>query len=396
MRRTDRSRSGPSARRLLAVAGAVLVTAAMTGCTEVPPSEPTGGLAVVVGARGNMPPVDLGGVAGQVLGNAADMQSRVSFVVADGAPFVHATTQLETAGEDSTAWRASEAENLEQLRSSIASAAARTPEADLLAAVGTAAGEISSAPGKRVVLVVDSGLSTAGPLDFRQPGLLDADPQDVVASLQAAGALPDLGGVHLVFQGLGYTAAPQPALGGVTRERLVELWTAIGLAAGALDVNVDRSPSSGEPPAGLPLVSPVSPGSGVTCTANTVVLGGGDVAFQADTAAFQDAAAAAEKLQPLAGRMQGSGVTATLVGTTADVGDDDGQRQLSRQRAQAVADLLGGLGVPAERMTVIGLGSDFPGYVQDRDVNGTLLPAAAAQNRKVTIELVGAGPEVCA
>ncbi|WP_041775691.1 OmpA family protein [Blastococcus saxobsidens] len=383
-------------RRLLAAAGALVVSTAVAGCADVPPGEPTGALAVVVGARSNMPPVDLDGVAGQVLGNAVDTQARVSFVVADGAPFVLATTQLETVGEDSAAWQASEAENLQQLRNSIASAAARSPEADLLAALGMAAGEIASAPGKRVVLVADSGLSTAGPLDFRRPGLLDADPGDVVASLQAAGSLPDLRGVHLVFQGLGDTAAPQPALSGVTRDQLVELWTAIGLAAGALDVNVERSPLEGEPAPGFPPVSVVSPGGGLTCTANTVVLGGGDVSFQADTAAFQDAAAAAAKLQPIADRMQAAGVTATLTGTTADVGDEEGQRQLSEQRAQAVADLLGGLGVPAERMTVVGLGSDFPGYVQDRDGSGTLDPAAAAQNRKVTIELVGAGPAVCA
>jgi len=39
------------------------------------------------------------------------------------------------------------------------------------------------------------------------------------------------------------------------------------------------------------------------------------------------------------------------------------------------------LGVPAGSMTVVGLGSDFPGYVDDHDEQGNLAPAAAALNR---------------
>jgi outer membrane protein OmpA-like peptidoglycan-associated protein len=45
--------------------------------------------------------------------------------------------------------------------------------------------------------------------------------------------------------------------------------------------------------------------------------------------------------------------------------------------------------VPADRLTVVGRGSDFPGYVQDHDAAGTLIPGAAAANRKV--EIAGAG-----
>ncbi|MGY2084393.1 OmpA family protein [Blastococcus sp. SYSU DS0539] len=369
-------------RRLLAVAGTLAVASTLLGCTATPPADPSGGLAVVVGAHSNMPAATVGGVAAQVLTNAVATRAAVSYVVADGAPFVVGDARPADAGRES-------------LDEQLTSAAAKTPETDLLTALGLAVGEIAAADGRRTILVVDSGLSTIGALDFRQRGLLDADPADVVASLQAAGALPDLGGVHVVFQGLGDTAAPQPSLGEPVRRQLADLWTAVALASGALDVSVERTPLEGEPVPGLPPVSPVGPGGGMTCTQNTVVLDGGAVAFQADTAAFQDAAAAAAKLQPIADRMRAAGVTATLTGTTADVGDAEGQQRLSRQRAQAVADLLGSLGVPADRMTVVGLGSDFPGYVQDRDGNGTLSPAAAAQNRKVTIELVGAGPAVC-
>ena len=381
----------PSLRGLLAAAASVALATSLAGCAANGPSRPTGGLAIVLGGHGNMPPAGLHGVAAQVLDNAVESQALVSLVVADGAPHALETRQLRTTGEDDDARLASEAANRRTLGEDITSARARTPETNLLSALGLAAQEIASAPGRHTIVVVDSGLSTAGAVNFLQDGLFDADPGDLVTSLRSAGALPELDGVHVVFQGLGDTAPPQPELGAVARTQLVELWTSIGLAAGAVDVNVEPAgPRRAQDP-DLPPVSVVGPAAGITCTANTVVLDGGDVAFRADSAVFRDATVATTTLRPIAERMRGPGVTGTLTGTTADVGDDEGQRHLSRQRAQAVADLLGSLGVPVENMTVVGLGSDFPGYVDDHDENGELSPAAAALNRKVVIELSGGG-----
>ncbi|MGY1712412.1 OmpA family protein [Geodermatophilus sp. SYSU D00758] len=393
-----RSRPLPSPsrlRRILAAAGCIVVPLGLASCTEAPPADPTGGLAVVVGARANMPPVALDGIAAQVVANAADTQADVAVLVADGTPAVVGTQRVRTAGADGDARRADRARDRRALEEDLRAAAADSPETDLLTALGMAAQAVAEAPGRHTVLVVDSGLSTAGALDFRQPGLLDADAADLVESLRAAGALPDLTGVHVVFQGLGDTAAPQPALDAVTRAQLVELWTAVALASGAVDVNVEHTPLAGTPDPALPPVSTVGAGGGVTCTSDTVVLDGGAVSFLADSAAFRDLVAATETLQPIADRMREAGATATLTGTTADVGDAEGQVRLSRERAQAVADLLAQLGVPAASMGVVGLGSDFPGYVPDHDEQGRLIPGAAALNRKVVIELSGATVTVC-
>ena len=383
-------------RRVVALVGSIAVGAALAGCEDAVPAGPTGGLAVVVGARANTPPVGLDGVAAQVVANAADVQSDVAVLVADGTPAVVETVRVRTAGRDDDARRADRERDRRALEDVLGAVAADSPETDLLTTLGLAADAVASAPGRHTLLVVDSGLSTAGALDFRQPGLLDAEATDLVESLRAAGALPDLSGVHVVFQGLGDTADPQPALDAVTRARLVELWTAVALASGAVDVNVEPTALAGVPDPALPPVSVVGRGSGLTCAADTVVLDGGAVSFEADSAAFRDLAAAGETLQPLADRVRAAGATAVLTGTTADVGDADGQVRLSRERAQAVADLLAQLGVPAASMTVVGLGSDFPGYVPDRDDEGRLVPAAAAQNRKVVIELSGVTVTACA
>jgi outer membrane protein OmpA-like peptidoglycan-associated protein len=382
-------------------AAVTLVTTCATGCTAVLPSDPSGGLAIVLGARGNTPEAELLGMARQVALNAVDTRSPVSVVVADGAPFVVGADRSAPSGgaasdDAPSGARAATAEidDRDALERAVTTAAARSPESDLLGALGLAAQELDGAPGRPTLLVVDSGLSTTGALDFRRPGLLNADPDDLAESLAQSGQLPDLSGLHVVFQGLGETAPPQPALGAVAREKLVDTWTAITRAAGAMEVIIERGSSARAPSEDLPPVSVVGEAAGISCRENSLVLDGGDVSFLADSARFRDPAAASAVLEPIAQRIRSVGASAVLTGTTADVGNLQGQKQLSLQRAQAVADLLAALGVSEQRMSVEGLGSDFPGYVRDHDGQGDLLPAAAAMNRKVTISLSGSARTV--
>jgi outer membrane protein OmpA-like peptidoglycan-associated protein len=324
-----------------------------------------------------------------VLDTAVDAQSYLAVVVADGDPFVSTKGSLLITGKNGPAQDASKVRNREMVSQALAAAEAKTPETDLLAALDQGARSIADADGAHTVVVVDSGLSTVAPLDFTQPGMLDADPAELVASLQAAGELPDLSGDDVVFQGLGDTADPQPDLSRGQRQNLIDIWTAIANAAGASIVDVEQAPLSGASAEGLPDVTVVSLPPALTCAAGTVTLTGGDVAFEPDSAAFLDGAAASDVVRPIAQQMIDGELAAAVTGMTARVGDATGQQGLSQQRAQAVADLLTDLGVPADRLTVVGRGSDFPGYVADHDPAGTLIPAAAAANRKVEIALAG-------
>ena len=270
----------------------------------------------------------------------------------------------------------------------VADAQAKAPETDLLGGLDLAARSIASQPGEHTLVVLDSGLSTVPPLDFRTPGLLDADPAELAASLKQRGELPDLIDARVVFQGLGDTTEPQEKLRRSQRSNLVEIWTAIVRAAGGYVV-VEPSPLTGEPSADLPLVTPVPLNDGLFCTGGTITLSGGDVAFEPDTADFKDRDAALATVRSIAEQMADDEITATLTGTTAKVGNGSGL-QLSQERAEAVRELLTQLGIPADRMTARGLGSDFPGYVQDRDAAGNLIPEKAQANRKVEIEISGA------
>jgi outer membrane protein OmpA-like peptidoglycan-associated protein len=381
-------------RRLCVGTGSLALVAGLAGCSGSPSSEPTGGLAIVVGAHSNMPAASLDGAAHDALEAAVTNRSYLSVVVADGAPFESVTGRLVVSDANEVARTADEAANRQKVQAAVSGAAARAAQTDLLAALDLGARSLSAAGGAHTIVVLDSGLSTVAPLDFTQAGLLDADPTELADSLQAAGELPDLAGADVVFQGLGDTAAPQPAVGRAQRANLVAIWTAVATAAGAGSVTVEESPLSTEPAGGLPPVTPVPVSPGLRCSASTVTLTGGDVAFRADSASFVDPAAAADTLAPIAKQMVDGKLTAGVSGMTAAVGDLAGQQTLSRQRAQAVADLLVRLGVPADGMTVAGLGSEFPGYVEDHDAAGTLVPDRAAANRKVVIDLAGASADV--
>jgi outer membrane protein OmpA-like peptidoglycan-associated protein len=381
-------------RRLTVAACSVALVAGLAGCSDRP--EPTGGLAIVVGARSNMPPPSLTGQAVEAREGALVSQAFLSVVVADGVPF-----QMDDAGvliardENGVVQKQDRDRNRQAIDAMLAEARAETPETDLLSALDLAARGISSASGTRTIVVLDSGLSTVAPLDFRTPGLLDADPVELATSLKAADELPDLSGVDVVFQGLGDTVSPQEKLRRPQRMNLIDSWIAIVEAAGAESVEVEETPLSGEPVPGLPPVSPVSVATAASCTGKTVSLNGGDVAFEPDSAVFKDRAAASAVVEPLAKQLMTGQVSARLTGTTANVGDAEGQVRLSQDRAQAVLDLLVGLGVPSDRLSAAGLGSDFPEYVPDHDADGNLLPAAAALNRKVMVTLEGAVAATC-
>ena len=100
---------------------------------------------------------------------------------------------------------------------------------DLLSLI-SAATRAESQPS--TLIVVSSGLSTAGGFDLRQVGW-DANPSLVASQLKALGLLPDLDGRQVVFSGLGDVAGRQHALPLPQQTTLESYWTAICRASGA-------------------------------------------------------------------------------------------------------------------------------------------------------------------
>ncbi len=189
----------------------------------------------------------------------------------------------------------------------------------------------------------------------------------------------------MVLEGLGDVAPPQEPLGEARRRNVIAIWEAILRAAGAV-VHFEDMPLSGEPDSDLPDVKEVPLEQGPTCDGGVSELDSADVAFLPDSANFANPETVRKVLDPVATQLVGSGAIAAPICTTADAGDLQGQRKLSFRRAEAVRAELIALGVRADRLTVEGLGSDFPRYVEDHLPDGTLDPGAAALNRKVFID----------
>ena len=368
-----------------------LATGAVVTAGNSATAEPSGSFVVVVGGHAGMPPATLDGAAAAARDVAVAQQSDFAVVVADGAPHLLGKARPLTADATAEADRAEQREtNRRRVDDAVATARATTPETDLIGALALAGRSVADRPGLRTLVVLDSGLSTTGALDFGRPGMLDAHPTEVADTLADFGQLPDLRGFEVVFQGLGDTAPPQQPLDVARRTQLVALWTAVVQRAGAVTVDVEVSPLVGTPPPGLPPVRPLAVDPGYTCASRRLTLSGGALGFRPGKAVLLDSHRVEEVLRPYAEQMIGSRtLVAEVFGRYADVGDPAQRQTLTEFQAQEVANVLIALGVPIPQLRVKGFGSTFPGFVPDRDAAGHLDPAAAALNRTVIIEFTG-------
>lgn len=321
---------------------------------------------------------------------AADLARGVGwvFITVDGRPSVAPKLDLVVSGDNDLVRSTAEEALHAEARRLLGSLRAELPEADLLAALDLAGRSLAGGPDPRTVLVLDSLLQTAGALRFQdQDGaLLSADPAAVADQLITRGALPALAGIEVVLIGAGDTVAPQVPLPPPRRGALIELWSTILERSGA-SVRVVQAPVEARSAGARPPVTPV-PVASPEPVDGPVSLPDAAVGFVADQAVLRDPGQAAAVLAPFAARLLGGRLRAVLTGTTSSAGSPEGRLALSVDRAEAVAGLLRQAGVPADRIEVHGLGSDFPGFVPDRDGSGQLDPILAARNRQVIIELV--------
>ncbi|MGH3877365.1 MAG: OmpA family protein [Actinophytocola sp.] len=376
-----------------------VLTALVAGCSGTsegetsPPrcaTESSVPFAAAIGARANSDTPRLPDSLASLMTATARNKQEVTLVRADGDPSVaYAETFVSSARNDPA-----EDEDFEpflaDLRTAFAEATKATKgEADPLAALTLAARAVPS--GGNVVLV-DSGLQTVPPLRFQDESanLLDADPAEVADHLREQDLLPDLTGRKVVLVGLGNTAPPQPTLNTRQFRKVAAIWRAIADAGGAACVEVLDDPGTKTAVSDTPPVAvvrlPEPPPPPKPC-GETVLGERNDVGFVRDEAAFLDEGAARATIQRVADVMRDGRQSGELVGTTANVGDLDGQVRLSKQRAEAVRRVLEDMGIDGARLRTVGLGSKFDGYVRDHAADGTLLPGPAAQNRKVTVRL---------
>lgn len=261
---------------------------------------------------------------------------------------------------------------------------ASSEQLDVLKSIQRAGRSLADRDGTKCLCVVSTGLSTKGIIDFRN-NLLRADATAVADGVEAAGELPELTGVRVIWIGLGDSAQE---ISTTERENLEAIWSAVLLRAGAEEVRFSRE-LPGEILQGLPPVSKVPSTQPEAlklddALSNPIVLDSETVRFVGDSDELVDPDATRSVLQPIADWLAAHpSKSLLLVGTTAS-GTEAGTKALSEQRAARIRDTLISLGAQSGQLQTLGLGFHDPWHVDDLNADGTL-NANAAANRNVVI-----------
>lgn len=278
-------------------------------------------------------------------------------VIADGSPFAVGPQRFDQVKKnDIQQARADKAARLE-LVEAVQSAAAKTHETDLVSSISLAARMLSAGTADNKVMIIrHSGVNTAASLPMQDLDLLNTDITQLLDQLGTAAMIPQLGGVTVEFYGLSDTAGSQPPLSAQQVQWLQSFWQAFFDRTGAT-VTFHSDIVSGE--------AMTENGHTVTPLASAgtptfVKVSAEQVAFQPDSTAFLDGNAAHAALSALAAQLKAAPASYVVAGSTAEVDNAsrDGAQALSLARAQTVRDELVANGVPADRLTCVGLGNE--------------------------------------
>lgn len=367
---------------------------AVSGCgASVPPTEKTSAIhqpapaaVAVVTGDANSPTAQPTASLNALLTRAFNRSAPVAIIDAGGRPTLHAVTLGGRYG-NTDAKNAARSQQITAVETALSHVTPTVAQSDPWAATIEAVGWLHD-QGGGTLIIDNSGLGTAGFLDYRQPGLLEADPNQLADYAKSHQQLPDATAIHAILVGIGWTAPPQQPLDQPHRARLVAQWAALLSAAGA-HVTIDQTPLTGPGPRPAPQVTTIGltltswqPPKGVCATQ----LDSTELHFKVGTAQLIDPATAKTALRAIVAQLRSNGQNVNLTGTTSSEGGPQINIPLSRSRAETTATLMETIGLPAHQIgTITGLGSHFPGYIPDTTPNGTLLPGPAAANRKVIL-----------
>lgn len=275
---------------------------------------------------------------------------------------------------------------------------AQTEESNLFAALCTANSRLAegSPDIPNLLIVIDSGISTAGPINFTEEAAREAllEPEALITTLRENGDLAKFENIdEVVWFGLGDTSgaqsdsevAPNEGTKAALKIFYRTLFEAAGVSLGD-DGEVFRAGSGAAPAEGLPGVTVVDmPRIPLDESGNPVRLGDnvefdelksdGAIAFDYDSDALADESAAREALKDHINQLiDFPTLTVVVNGYTDTAGDASYNLDLSQRRADTVKALMVDAGVLENQITAVGMGEDAT-YETDE------------QNRRVEIVL---------
>ena len=268
--------------------------------------------------------------------------------------------------------------------------AAKYPEADTLEAIRMEASALreTGAETDKYLVVIDSGLSTTGYLNFCND-LFNAETEDIISKLEQEQAIPDLSGIHITWLYCGEVAEPQEKLSEVQKNKIKEIYGAIFEAGNAADYVFREDIPTATPYRNLPDVSTVAADERIieVPPMETIILDSSQVSFVGDEATFLEPSTARKAIKTAADSLAANPKSKVFVaGSTAGMdGESKWCKELSEARAAAVVSVLEEYGISANRLIPIGLGSNAPWHITDVDSNGNWIEEKAQKNRCVYI-----------
>ena len=394
--------------RCIIAAAAIAVSAALAGCASqgpapgpgspgpAPPSASmprvctkNGPVVFAVAGRQNSPAPVLTGAMQSAAGTAVRDGSAIGLVDLDGRPRLIMAGAFSDPGVNPDALQAAQQHFLSSLTSAVDRIRAARPHADVLDALNVAGHAIRAAcPYGGTLFVEDSGLQETGLVNFRETGMLGADPAGVVSFLDRQHDLPHLAGMTVVLTGVGDTAPPQVPLSIGEQDNVTAIWSAIAKAGGATSVRVDPAPLSGPAPSHVPAVLPVP----VPVVSSAHGRGGTQyyrvpdvLLFDFDSAILVPGADAV--LGPLAQRARDRHRLVSITGYASPEGSAAYNVALSERRAIAIRNRLITLGLPPTQITRV-TGAGTAGQTLSACLTqGRLDEAKCATLRRVVITL---------
>ena len=315
----------------------------------------------------------------------------VSVIANDGAPGLVSADNYQVPEQyrgNAQLLRTMAEKSAASLLSGLSQVRADDAEVDTLEALRLAVRTLASAPegAQREIVVVDTGLSTSGILNFGN-NILSAPAATVADLLAEKEAIPDFTGITVEWQQMGDVSAPQQTLSAAQVRQLTDIWQAIvekggGTFISSLTVANPGSESGDLPPVStvdLPATEPVAFDPNAMGDFDTPqFLSEEQVRFVSDSDIYLEPDRADAVIAPVAAYMkENPAFTMLLIGTTAGDGSSAESLALSARRALAVKNTLVSLGVPGERILTLGLGSADPWHIAQAGEDDGLITHAA-------------------
>ena len=371
----------------------VLTIITLTACSKVDCQTPVS-VAIVIGNHANSKAPNLASpeIEKEIL-EATSSYGFVSIVTLDGNPMLVGGCLINPPQADLAESKLKQiaTKQAHSILSNLSAIKASHPEVDTLAALEIARRSLTSAPkgSSKHIVILDSGLSTAGSVNFQKSDFIDSNPSFVAGYLNNRKEIPDFSGITITWIGLGDVAEPQDILSATQRNNLKKIWAEIIAKTSGSVTFLDTLSGGDNSAKDYPKVSTVSLLNTSTVTFDNkrpIVFGENQIGFIGDTAEYVNPTKTKEVLTPVSEYMsQNPNFIALVVGSTAGEKDKQYCLQLSTARASMVKNTLASLGISASRIKEIGLGFDDPWHIPDTNADGILIETVAARNRKVVL-----------